>query len=112
MADPEILKRGWGALKVGYHGWPTKKIVKRYDKKREKSLLQHSMRKKLRKVAFCSITDCFTKPFKRIINYFLSLMLIRSAIFAFLNQDHAKYHKGKWERQIAGNGKLQYLFHK
>ena len=39
-------------------------------------------------------------------------MLIRSAIFAFLNQDHAKYHKGKWERQIAGNGKLQYLFHK
>ena len=28
-ADPEILKRGWGwgALYVGHHGWPTKKVL-------------------------------------------------------------------------------------
>ena len=47
------------------------KICKRFDKKREKTLIQQSMRKeKLRKAVLCSVTDCFTKPFKRIINHF------------------------------------------
>ena len=48
------------------------KIYKRFDEKREKTLIQQSMRKeKQRKVVLCSITDCFTKPFKRIINLLL-----------------------------------------
>ena len=44
------------------------KIYKRFDKERQKTVVQKSMRKeKLRKVVVCSITDCFIKPFKRII---------------------------------------------
>ena len=61
------------------------KIYKRFDKEREKTLIQQSVRKeKLRKVVLkiCSITDCFIKPFKMIINhFFLFCMLISSAIF-------------------------------
>ena len=41
-------------------------------RKEKKTLIQQSMRKeKLTKVVLCSITDCFTKPFKRIINLLL-----------------------------------------
>ena len=44
------------------------KIYKRFDEERQKTVVQKSMRKeKLRKVVVCSITDCFIKPFKRII---------------------------------------------
>ena len=45
------------------------------------------------------------------INHFLFHKLIRSPIFAFSYQDDARTMKrGSRERQIAGNGKLQYLF--
>ena len=47
------------------------KIYKRFDKEREKTPIQQSMRKEnLRKVGFCFITSCFIKPFKMIINHF------------------------------------------
>ena len=46
------------------------KIYKRFDKKREKALIQQSMREeKLRKVGLCFITGCFIKGFKMIINH-------------------------------------------
>ena len=45
------------------------KIYKRFHNKREKALIQQSMKKeKLRKVVLFPITNCFTKPFKRIIH--------------------------------------------
>ena len=48
------------------------KSYKPFGKKREKTLIQQSTRKeKLRKVILCSITDCFTKRFERVINHFL-----------------------------------------
>ena len=47
------------------------KICKRFDKEREKTLMQQSMRKeKLRKVGLCFITGCFIKSFNMIINHF------------------------------------------
>ena len=47
------------------------KICKRFDKEREKTLMQQSMRKeKLRKVGLCFITGCFIKSFNMIINLF------------------------------------------
>ena len=45
------------------------KICKRFDKEREKTLMQQSMRKeKLRKVGLCFITGCFIKSVNMIIN--------------------------------------------
>ena len=59
------------------------KICKRFDKEREKTLMQQSMRKeKLRKVGLCFITDCFIKSFNMVI-IFLFRKLTRSPIFAF-----------------------------
>ena len=47
------------------------KISKRFDKEREKTLMQQSMRKeKQRKVGLCFITGCFIKSFNMIINHF------------------------------------------
>ena len=47
------------------------KIYKRFDKEREKTLIQQSVRKeKLRKVGLCFITGYFIKPFKMTINLF------------------------------------------
>ena len=41
------------------------KIYKRFDKEREKTLIQQSMREeKLKKVGLCFITGYFIKPFK------------------------------------------------
>ena len=60
------------------------KICKRFDKEREKTLMQQSMRKeRLRKVGLCFITGCFMKSFNMIINNFLFRKLIQSPIFAF-----------------------------
>ena len=90
------------------------KISKRFDKEREKTLMQQSMRKeRLRKVGLCFITGCFMKSFNMIINNFLFRKLIHSPIFAFWYQNDARNIKrGSRERQIARNGKLQYLFQK
>ena len=103
------------------------KINKRFDKEREKTLIQQSMRKeKLRKYGLCVITGYFIKPFKMTINHFffnrsfcsqdfcfLFPKLVRSAIFVFYYQDDAgNIKRGNWERQIARNGKLQYSFRK
>ena len=71
------------------------------------------MRKeKLRKNGICLITGSSIKPLKiKII--FLFRKLVRSEIFAFYYQDDARNIKrGNWDRQIARNGKLQYLFQK
>ena len=47
------------------------KICKRFDKEREKTLMQQSIKKeKLRKVGLCFITGCFIKSFNMIINHF------------------------------------------
>ena len=90
------------------------KICKRFDKEREKILMQQSMRKeKLRKAGLCFITGWFIKSFNMIINIFLFRKLIRSRIFAFWYQGDARNIKwGIREQQIARNGKLQYLFQK
>ena len=62
------------------------KIFKRFDKERKKTLMEQSMRK----------TEKSCSP-----------------IFAFWYQDDARNIKrGSRERQIARNGKLQYLFQK
>ena len=85
------------------------KIYKHFDKARKKHT---AVNEKLRKSGLCFITGCFIKPFK-IQLFFLFWKLIRCAIFAFYYQDDAKNTKrGNWERQIAKNGKLQYLFQK
>ena len=68
------------------------------------------MRKeKLRKVGFCFITCCFIKPFKVIINlsffYFLSSFTAQFSIF-----DISDIKRGKLERQIGRNGKLNIHF--
>ena len=88
------------------------KILRCFDKKREKMLMQQSMRKeKLRKIGLCFITGCFIKSFNMIINHFLFRKLIRSPIFAFSYQDDARNIKtGTRERQIARNDKSLYLF--
>ena len=90
------------------------KIWKCFDKERDKTLMQHSLRKeKLKNVGLCFITGCFIKSFNMIINHFLFPKLSRSPIFAFWYQDDARNIKrGSRERQIAGNSKLQYLFKK
>ena len=47
------------------------KVCKRFDKERETTLMQQSMRKeKLRKVGLCFITGCFIKSFNMIISHF------------------------------------------
>ena len=46
-------------------------------------------------------------------HFFLFRKLIHSAIFAFWYHDDVRNIKrGSWERQIASNSKLQYLFQK
>ena len=46
------------------------KICKRFDKEREKTLMQPLMRKeKVRKVGFCFIKGCLIKSFNKIINH-------------------------------------------
>ena len=83
-------------------------IDKRFDKEREKTIIQQSIRKEeLRKAGLCFIAGCFIKPFKIIINFFLFLKLICSVIFAFWYQG---YQKKKLWRQIARNGKLNTYF--
>ena len=78
------------------------KICKRFDKEREKVLMQQSIRKeKLRKVALCFIKGCFIKSFN-MITIFLFYKIIRGPIFAFSYQDDARNIKrGRRERQIA-----------
>ena len=47
------------------------KIRKLFDKEREKTLMQESMRReKLRKVGLCFITGCLMKSFNMVINHF------------------------------------------
>ena len=47
------------------------KSYKRFYKKREKALMQQSLRKeKLRKAGLCFVTGYFIKPFKMTVNHF------------------------------------------
>ena len=60
------------------------KISKRFDKEREKTLMQQSMRKeRLRKVGLCFITGCFMKSFNMIINnfFFASSFTVQFLLF-------------------------------
>ena len=60
-------------------------IYKRFYKKREKTLIQQSMRKeKLRKVGFCFITGYFIKPFKMTVNHFFFNRSFCSQVFFIL----------------------------
>ena len=61
------------------------KISKRFDKEREKTLMQQSMRKeKQRKVGLCFITGCFIKSFNMIINHFFVSQAHSQPNFCFL----------------------------
>ena len=73
------------------------------------------MRKeKLRIARLCFIVACFIKSFKMITNqFFLFPKLICNVVFAFCYQNDARSIKrGNWERQIATDSKLQYLFNR
>ena len=79
------------------------KIYQRFDKEREKALIQQLMRKeKLRKFVLYSRTDCFIKPFKMIINhifYFASSFAAQFLLFEIrITQEILK-------GEIARNGK-------
>ena len=69
--------------------WPMKyyqffKTCKRFNKEREKTLMQQLMRKeKLRKVGLCFIAGRFIKSFNMVVIHFLFCKLICSPIFAF-----------------------------
>ena len=67
--------------------------------------MQQSMRKeKLRTVVLCSIIDCFTKPFKRIINHFLYLACSFAAQFLLFEiRMTQKLSKGEiWNDKLLG----------
>ena len=60
------------------------KIYQRFDKEREKTLIQQSMTKEnLRKFGLCFITSCFIKPFKMITDNFF-----------FISQTHSQRSYG------------------
>ena len=89
------------------------KFYKCFDKKREETLIQQSMKKeKVRKAGLCFITGCFLKHFKILINrFFFISQAHRNQFLLFDVRMTQKISKvGNWERQIARNGKLQYLF--
>ena len=89
------------------------KICQRFDKEREKNLYSSQWEKKNCKKLDFFIAGSFIKSFNRMINHFFFRKLIWSPIFAFSYQDDGRYIKrGSRERQIARNGKLQYLFQK
>ena len=73
------------------------KICKHFDKEREKTLMQQSMRKeKLRKVGLCFIKGCFIKSFNMIINHFFVSQAHSQPNFCFLISGwRKKYQKGK-----------------
>ena len=61
------------------------KVCKRFDKERETTLMQQSMRKeKLRKVGLCFITGCFRNSFNMIINHFFVSQAHSQPNFCFL----------------------------
>ena len=85
-------------------------------KKTEETLIEQSLRKeKLRIARLCFIVGCFIKSFKMIINnfFFLFPRLICNVVFAFCYQNDARsIISGNWERQIATDSKLEYLFNR
>ena len=101
------------------------KIYKSFYKKREKMIIQLSMRKEqLRKTGICFITGYLIRPFNMtVIHFFFNWSfcsrefffsfrkLVCNVVFAFWYQDDSETIKrGNWERQIARNNKLQHLF--
>ena len=61
------------------------KTCKRFDKEREKTFMQQSIRKeKLRKVGLYFITGCFIKSFKTITNQFFVSQAHSQPNFRFL----------------------------
>ena len=61
------------------------KIWKDFNKEKEKTLMQQSMRKeKQRKVGLCFITGCFIKSFNMIINHFFVSQAHLQPNFCFL----------------------------
>ena len=91
------------------------KICKRFDKESEKTLMQQSIRKeKLRKVGLFFMTDCFIKSFNMIINPFFCFASSFAAQYLhfYIRMTQEIIKRRSRERQIARNGKLQYLFQK
>ena len=71
------------------------KICKGFDKKREKTLMQQSMRKKAEKSWDFFITGCFIKSFNIIINHFFVSQAHWKPNFSFLvSGSRKKYQKG------------------
>ena len=73
------------------------KTYKRFNKEREKTLMQQSRKEKLKKVGLCFITGCFIKSFNVIINYFF--VFASSFVAQFLLLDIRMTQEG------VGNGK-------
>ena len=78
------------------------KICKRFDKEREKTLMQQSMRKeKLRKFGLCVTTDCFIKSFNMIINHFFCIASSLAAQFSLFDIEMTQ----EISKREVGNGK-------
>ena len=80
------------------------KICKRFDKEREKTLTQQSMRK----------VGCFIKSFNMIINHFFCFASSFAAQYLhfYIRMTQEIIKRRSRERQTVRNGKLQYLFQK
>ena len=90
------------------------KICKPFDKKREKTLIQQLVRKeKLRKFVLFSISDCFTRLFKRIINHFFYFACSSAAQFLLFEirmmQEISKGEIGNNKQLGMANIYLSYL---
>ena len=84
-------------------------------KKTEETLIHQSMRKeKLRIARLCFIVGCFIKSFKMIINhfFFISQAHLQRSFCFLLSEWRRSIKRGNWERQIATDSKLQYLFNR
>ena len=86
------------------------KICKRFDKEKEKTLTQQSMRKEtLKKFGLCFIAVSFINSFNMMI-IFVSQAHSQPNFRFLISGWCKKYKKGSRELQITRNGKLQYLF--
>ena len=74
------------------------KIYKCFDKERENTLIEQSIRKeKTRKAKLYFITVCFTKPFKMKIDqfFFISQALLQRNFCFLISGWRKKYQEGK-----------------
>ena len=89
------------------------KICKRFYKEREKNTRTAVNEKRKTEESWTFLQQAVSSRSFCSQDFFLFRKLVRSAIFAFGYQDDARnIRRRNWERQIARNCKLQYLFQK